>query len=125
MNNLQPLEDFVEQYADWEWKSSAEFVVYNSPHNRFRITVENPDMATVSEGFIGLWRQDKLAEVGISADCEDAREFAQALLKSMFYHLSPHETMHIIDALEADLRQWDDERRAAGFTGEEPLRCPH
>lgn len=125
LKHMQPLSEFVEHYVKGQWQERDEFVIYNHPHHRFRITVETPDMSTVSEGFIGIWRDEKLMDAGVNVNCDDAKEFAQALLNSLFYHLSPHETMHIIDALEADLKKWDAERAELLAGSTEPLRCPH
>jgi len=127
LKNMQPIEAFVEHYMPTsEWTATKEFIVYNHSHHRFRIIVETPDMMSVPEGFIGLWRQDELAEAGINVDCDDAKEFAQALLNTMFYHLSPHETMHVVDALEKDLDEWHEERSAAfPETAADGKRCKY
>jgi hypothetical protein len=118
--NLQPLEEFVKHYVKGEWNPRAEFVVYNSPTHRFRITVEQTDGYTISEGFIGIWRDEILQDKEINVTCDDAKEFATSLLNTMFYHLSPHELMHIASVIDADLEEW---RKDRGDPTTEPVRC--
>lgn len=118
--NLQPLEKFVEQYIKGEWNAKEEYVVYHTPTSRFRITVESTDGYTPKEGFISLWRDEVLQEQGINVMCDDPKEFALALLNTIFYHVSPHELMHIASAIDAELEEW---RKDRGDPTTEPVRC--
>lgn len=109
---MQPLSDFVDHYVNTSWRPREEYIVQNSELHRFRIIVEHADTKDLNQGMIGMWRHDKLAEEGIDATCSDAKEFADQLINSLFYHLSPHETMHVIAALEKYIDEWHDERVA-------------
>jgi len=109
---LQPLKTFVEE-ENFEWETREEFIAYNSAHSRFRIIVEKPIQASMKHGFIGLWRDEQLAEKNIDANCEDAKEFAQELLNGAFMHLSPHDLMHLNNAITKYLKDWELERSKA------------
>lgn len=109
---LQPLKTFVEE-QDFEWKTRAEFIAYKSAHSRFRIIVEDPIQTSMKHGFIGLWRDEQLMEKNIDPNCEDAKEFAKELLDGAFTHLSPHDLMHLNNAISKYLKEWELERSEA------------
>jgi hypothetical protein len=121
MDNLQPLEKFVKTYIKSEWHEKQEFVLYNHPTSRFRIIVEETEGYTIQEGFISIGRSEALEESNINVTCDDAREFANSLLKTMFEYLSPHELMHIASVIDDDLEEWRKDR--GDLAKGEVVRC--
>ena len=112
MIELQPLEKFAETYGNPTWRPSLEHVLYYDERSRFRLIIEHATHTKVSDDFAGIWRNEELGKQGISACCEDAKEFAQKLISTMFYQLSPHQMQHVVNALQADLDKWQAERMA-------------
>ena len=112
MDHLQPLSAFVNHHVKGDWEAEDEYIVYKSPSCRFRIVVEKP-ASSMDEVFKSVERDEILHEKGIMVECDDAKEFSQSLINGVFEHLSPHEVMHLITALEADIDKWHKERSEA------------
>lgn len=110
--NLQPLEKFAEENGNPTWHGKEEYLIYHSENERFRLVVEHASHESINHSFAGLWRTEQLAEQGISASCEDAKEMAKKLLDTLFYHMSPHQTQHVVNALQAYLEEDHQERTA-------------
>ena len=110
---LQPLAEYVKHLPPCEWKTEAEFTVHRSVNSRFRIIVEASHFNSIADGFRDIGRFETLSEMGVNVICDDAKEFSQGLIDTMFHHISPHEMMHLIAALEADIEKWHKERSEA------------
>ena len=113
MDHLQPLSEFIKHHVKGDWEAGDEYIVYKSPTCRFRIVVESPVSKSIEDGFRSIARDEALYEKNIDPSCDDAKEFSQSLIDGVFQHLSPHETMHLIAALEADIDKWHKERSEA------------
>lgn len=109
---LQPLEEFAASNGKPEWKGREEWLLYFTETERFRVTHEWAHHSETPYAFAGLWRNEQLEGQGVSASCEDAKEFAQKMLDTMLYHLSPHQIQHLGNAINKFLEQDHQERVA-------------
>lgn len=112
-DNMQPLQAFANRYVKCDWRVKDEFVIQHSELQRWRISIEDADRTTIKDGFLGIWRSEKLADRGIDVTCADSKEFAEALLNGPFEYLSPHDIMHVITVLQTYIDEWHQERKAA------------
>lgn len=106
---MQPLTSFIASFDDYEWKPQGkEMIVYYNEHSRFKIQVETGHPGKYFA--VGCWRTEQLHEQGIHVDCDDAQEFADALVNTLFNHVSPFKQQHVVNALKKSLAMWEEER---------------
>jgi hypothetical protein len=107
MDNLLPIEAFVEAHVKCEWRTRETFTVYSSAESRFQIQHQH------AEGMaFACWRQEALVEAGIYDYDGDAKEFAAKLMETFFMHTSPHQMCFIVAELQAYLAKWETDRAA-------------
>jgi hypothetical protein len=101
------LKAYVEAHPSEEWRAKQEDVVYLSPCARFRIIREMSNgLASVGRS---IRRDEKLMDQGIHPNEADGKEFAQALIDTMFMETSPYEMAIVADALNAFVARWEAE----------------
>lgn len=101
--SLISISSFVQAYPPGEpYAMRATQVVYLSPHSRFRVIREQtPDIG------YGLYRDEALADVGISAADLDARAFAEGLFEALADDLSCHILRELATVFQAKSAEWD------------------
>lgn len=111
---LQPYSAFLAHYSrGYEWAPRVEFVVQRSLRERFRVTVERGHPP--AEDWLGAYdmaREDALAEQGIYAGEEDAKELGKALFDTLFQYCNELEMQAVIDQLAAYIAGQDKARAA-------------
>jgi hypothetical protein len=97
---LQPLADFLASQPEIEqsWRVRSSAVVAHHPHKRWRISVE-----TLPEIGFGLWRDEMLAERGVSSVEGDVREFASGFVAAMADELSIHDLRLLTESFQREL----------------------
>ena len=95
---LLPPSAFYEYYSrDYTWEPRVEYVIPLSLDERVVMTIERGSAGHLD--MKELARYDTLAENDIWDASEDAKELADKLMSTLFYHMSDFELMHIMNKM--------------------------
>lgn len=95
-------------YGAGQWQERENHEMFLRPGTRVRIAVDH----TADIGF-GLWRNDKLAEAGISANDVDSLAFAEQLNATLGQQLSSRNLEHLIQVFARELASAELARQQA------------
>lgn len=102
-----PIQKFVEAYPPREpFVQRSISTVYLHAGSRFQIAYERSG----DIGY-GLWRDDKLGELGISGHIEDSTAFGKDLIEALADQLSLRNLRDLREALNAEIATQEERRR--------------
>lgn len=105
--SLTPIDKFIDKYPPREpFVQHSVAMVYLHAGSRFQIAYER----TGDIGY-GLWRDDELAELGISGAIEDSAAFGKGLIQAIGDQMSLRNLWDLRDALNAEIAEQEASRQ--------------
>lgn len=119
MTEVEDMRAFADKHgSDGVWNPRGQYVLHNAVSSRFLVTVEYLQHPYA----LDCWRNDLLLDAGIDTFHLDADSFADQLLDTIGYHMSPHELsrlyMKIKQRLNADDWYLSDDGQLERYIGD-------